>query len=231
MRPPRPTTLIVAAASSPSIAKPSPPSAATMRSVSSLRSAFSITVGPSARAARISARLVMLFEPGTRTSARSGPPSGSISTMSARIAPKRSLTGLDRAAVRDRRLLLLDRGHRGRDDRADVAQVRRDDHRVAGPGELAELADVLLGDPELDRLVAARLLNRLGDLADALGRRGRDRQDRRGLALGLVDALLARRLGGLDDLLLLPLGGVDRRVALPFRREDDRALLPLGAHL
>ena len=55
---------------------------------------------------------------------------------------------------------------------------------------------------------------RLGDLADALGGRGRDRQNRRGLAFGLVDLLLLPRFRRLDDLLLLAFGGVDRGVAL-----------------
>ena len=55
-------------------------------------------------------------------------------------------------------------------------------------GELAEVRDVLLRDAQLHRFVAAVRLDRLGDLADAFGGGGRPREDRGGLALGLVDA-------------------------------------------
>ncbi len=46
----------------------------------------------------------------------------------------------------------------------------------------------------------------LGDLADPLGGGGRPREDRGGLTLGLVDALLAVGFGRFDDLLLLAFG-------------------------
>ncbi|MGO9477907.1 MAG: hypothetical protein ACLP7I_08185 [Limisphaerales bacterium] len=50
--------------------------------VSSLHSAPVKTVSPSASAARMSARLVMLFDPGTVISARTGLSSGTISMRS-----------------------------------------------------------------------------------------------------------------------------------------------------
>ena len=102
---------------------------------------------------------------------------------------------------------------------------------VARLRELAEALDVLLGDAQLHGLEAARHVDRVGDLADAFGGRGRDREDRRGLPFGLVDLLLALRFGRLDDLLLLALGGVDRGVALALGGQDHGALLALGAHL
>ena len=62
--------------------KPSSCRHSTITCVSSLQSAPSRVVSPSASAARINARLVMLFEPGTVISARTGLSSGTISMRS-----------------------------------------------------------------------------------------------------------------------------------------------------
>ena len=72
MAPARPSTTIRAADSSTAISKPSIPSAAAIRRVSSLRPAPKIVERPSAIAASTSARLVMLLEPGTLTDAANG---------------------------------------------------------------------------------------------------------------------------------------------------------------
>ena len=82
MAPARPSTTIRAADSSMATSKPSVPSAAAIRRVSSLRPAPEIVERPSAIAASSSARLVMLLEPGTLTAASNGCRSGTISISS-----------------------------------------------------------------------------------------------------------------------------------------------------
>ena len=72
MRPPRPTIRTVPAGSSSPTSKPSARRAAMRIRVSRLKRAPEKTVTPSARAARMSARLVMLFEPGTWATPRAG---------------------------------------------------------------------------------------------------------------------------------------------------------------
>ena len=64
--------------------KPSSCRHSTITCVSSLHNAPRSVTSPSAKAARINARFVMLLEPGTVISARTGPASGMISMRSGR---------------------------------------------------------------------------------------------------------------------------------------------------
>ena len=63
--------------------------------------------------------------------------------------------------------------HRGGDHGGDVAHRGRDDDGVGRLSEVAELGDPLLGDAKLDGLAATRVLDRLGDPAQAFGGRAR----------------------------------------------------------
>src|SRR5688572_7102012 len=118
------------------------------------------------------------------------------------------------------------------DHRGDVGDVRGHHQRARRlVRKRPELLDVLLGDPQLHGLGAATPGQRLADLLEALRRRRGHREDRRRLALGLVDLLLLVGLGLLDDALLLALGLVDLGVALSLGRQHHRALLALGTHL
>ena len=71
--PPQPVTSARQLASSSVIAMPSSPSAAIINRVSSANKRPRRMLVPSASPARISARLVMLFDPGSVTVASSGP--------------------------------------------------------------------------------------------------------------------------------------------------------------
>src|SRR5262245_52310199 len=85
--------------------------------------------------------------------------------------------------------------HRQGDHRPNIRDVGGEHEGIAGLGELAKLANVLLRHAELDGLESAWQLNRLGDATDAFrGCRGH-RHDRRGLAFSFVDLLLLSRLG------------------------------------
>src|SRR6185312_16957134 len=89
--------------------------------------------------------------------------------------------------------LRLEYGRRRRHQPGQVGQVRRHDQRVIGLGEIGERGDVLLGDLQVDGVDAAGRDDRLRDLANRLGVRFGDRQDRRrltlrGVDLGLLDA-------------------------------------------
>src|SRR6185503_9524801 len=127
--------------------------------------------------------------------------------------------------------LRLEYGRRRRHQPGQVGQVRRHDQRVIGLGEIGERGDVLLGDTQVDGVDAAGRDDRLRDLANRLGVRFGDRQDRRrltlrGVDLGLLDAFRLRdrggaRAGGQVDLLLLR----------ALRGRDHRALFPLGGDL
>ena len=63
------------------------------------------------------------------------------------------------------------------DDRGYVTNGSRHDHRVVLLGQQAQLLDVLLGDAQLRGLIAARRLDPLGRLANALGRGALDDRD------------------------------------------------------
>ena len=63
------------------------------------------------------------------------------------------------------------------DDRGWVTNGDRQDHRVVLLGQQAQLLDVLLGDAQLRGLIAARRLDPLGRLANALGRGALDDHD------------------------------------------------------
>ena len=63
------------------------------------------------------------------------------------------------------------------DDRGWVTKGDRQDHRVVLLGQQAQLLDVLLGDAQLRGLIAARRLDPLGRLANALGRGALDDHD------------------------------------------------------
>jgi hypothetical protein len=79
------------------------------------------------------------------------------------------------------------------------------------------LRQVVIGDTELYRFEASRLLNRFRDLANAVGGRFGDRQDGCRFAFGFVDLLLLVGFGSFDDLLFFTFGAVDRRLfALPM---------------
>jgi hypothetical protein len=82
--------------------------------------------------------------------------------------------------------------------------------------ELAELRQVVIGDPKLHGFEPSRLLNRLGDLANTAGGGFGDCQNGRGFTFGFIDLLLFVGLGSLDDLLFFTFGAIDRRVPLPF---------------
>src|SRR6185369_11378610 len=137
-------------------------------------------------------------------------------------------SGRRRRAVRAR---VVEHPRRERDHARNVAQVSGHDERVALLLEVPELLDVVLRNAELHRLAPARRAHGLGHAAQTLGRRRRDCEDRLGLALRLVDLLLAVRLGLLDNALLVALRLVDLRVALALGRQDHGALLALRAHL
>ena len=76
--PPQPSTSIVAAARSTRVVIPSPSRTLSIASVSSANRAPRRTLVPSARAAHTSARLVMLFDPGSTTVVSGGAASGVI---------------------------------------------------------------------------------------------------------------------------------------------------------
>src|SRR6185312_14819368 len=120
---------------------------------------------------------------------------------------------------------------RGCDQTRDVADVRRQDHRVRRLREIAELRDVFLGDLEIDRTDAALRADRIGDLTDRLRVRIRDREDRRGLSLRRVDFRLLRAFRLRDRRFAGALRDVDLLLPLAFRRRDHRALLALGGDL
>src|SRR5688572_26009814 len=121
------------------------------------------------------------------------------------------------------RFLALHDVGRERDHRGDIGEVRRHDQRARRlVRERPELLDVLLRDPQLHRLGAATPGQSLADWPQALCGRRRHREDRRRLALGLVDLLLLVGLGFLDDALLLALGLVDLGVALALGRSEER---------
>ena len=63
------------------------------------------------------------------------------------------------------------------DDRGYVTNGDRHDHRVVPLGQQAQLLDVLLGDGQLRGLIAARRLDPLGRLANALGGGALDDRD------------------------------------------------------
>ena len=68
------------------------------------------------------------------------------------------------------------------DDRGYVTNGDRHDHRVVLLGQQAQVLDVLLGDAQLRGLIAARRLDPLGRLANALGRGALDDRDGGGRA-------------------------------------------------
>ena len=74
-------------------------------------------------------------------------------------------------------------------------------------------------------------LDGFGNAADAGGRRGGDRRDRRGLPFRFVDLLRLAGFRLLDHFLLHAFGGVDGGVARAFGGQNHRALLAFGAHL
>ena len=89
IRPPKPCTVIVrlhgsVGSAATVVSKPSNRSASTMICVSSLHNAPVSRTSPTANAARMSTRLVMLLEPGTVTFAITGPGIGTISMRSGR---------------------------------------------------------------------------------------------------------------------------------------------------
>jgi hypothetical protein len=86
--------LIVRAASFVSTLKPSCRSAATMMRVSRLKRAPCRVVVPFASAARISARFVMLFEPGNVTLPRTGRVNGTMGSLSGKVLTE--WVGIDR---------------------------------------------------------------------------------------------------------------------------------------
>ena len=88
----------------------------------------------------------------------------------------------------------------------------------------AKASTALLGHLELHRLLAARRADRRGDLADRLGGGFGHRDDRRGLALRVVDLGLLLALGARDGGLALAGGDVDLLLACgPRRRRSARA--------
>ena len=121
--------------------------------------------------------------------------------------------------------------HRRRDHARDVGDVGRHDERVVGLREIAERVDVLLGDAQVHRLQPAGRLDRVGDLPDRLRRGFRAGEDRRGLALRVVDLGLLLAFGLRDRRLARTDGDVDLLLAAPFGRRDHRALLALGGDL
>ena len=77
------------------------------------------------------------------------------------------------------------------DDRGYVTNGDRHDHRVVLLGQQAQLLDVLLGDAQLRGLIAARRLDPLGRLANALGRGALDDRDGGGRPHSPVDTTVA----------------------------------------
>ena len=57
------------------------------------------------------------------------------------------------------------------DHAGDIRKTGRHDHGVVGFGQVAELQQVMFGDPQVDRLKAVTFADSLGDLPDA-GRGG-----------------------------------------------------------
>ena len=121
--------------------------------------------------------------------------------------------------------------HGAGDQARDLGEAARHDHGVVLLRELRERLDRLLRDLELDGLLAARLADRLGDLAEALGSGFGDGDDRRRLALRLVDLGLALALRARDVGLALAGGDVDLLLLPAFGSGDQRALLALGRDL
>src|SRR6185503_13017794 len=78
---------------------------------------------------------------------------------------------------------------------------------------------------------AARLLDRFGNFAYAVGGRFGDREYRRRFAFGFVDLLLFFSFRSFDRLLFFAFRAVNRRVALSFRGQNESAFFALGAHL
>ena len=114
---------------------------------------------------------------------------------------------------------------------ADVGEVRRHDQRVAVLARLPNCVMYCSATRSCTASSAAGRLNRLGDAADAFGGGGGHGEDRRRLALGLVDLLLLAGLGRLDHLLLLALGRVDGGVALRPRRSGSTARFSRSARI
>src|SRR5882672_745791 len=98
---------------------------------------------------------------------------------------------------------LVEHRHRRGDHARHVRKIGRHDHGVVGLGEVAECADVELGDLEVRRLLPAFLAHRGSDhFHRRRGRVGDDAQRGR-FALRLVDRRLLLALGGEDRGLLL----------------------------
>ena len=97
--------------------------------------------------------------------------------------------------------------------------------------ESGERVDVLLGDLEVDRLDPPGDFDRLGDLADRPGVGLGEREDRRGVALRLVDLGLLFALGLGDRRRAGAVGQVDLLLLLAFGGRDHRALLALRGDL
>ena len=97
--------------------------------------------------------------------------------------------------------------------------------------DLAVGIDGVLGHLQLHGLLAARLADRRGDAFDGVGGRFGHRDDRRRLALGLVDLGLLLAFGAGDEGLALAGGDVDLLLPAALRGGDQRALLALGRDL
>ena len=83
--------------------------------------------------------------------------------------------------------LRLEHRHRRGDEPREVRKIGGNDDGVVRLRDVRKRGDVLFGDLEVHRLDSARGLDRLCDLADRFRVRLGDREDRRRMALRLVD--------------------------------------------